>query len=177
MRSADILTTPLEAYTNHTSPHAINVFIPWDKKVENKVFWRGSSTGDAYTKNKNTHAPGGWRSSHRPRLALMAQAKEGVEKIWVKRGKEWRLEEWTKKRLNEEYMDIGMTGHPHQVGFAVNVIHLLNWLMTSVIRRMGLVKRWKAKSIGWRGYLRKVQPSSNACLLDNELQSTNGRCV
>jgi hypothetical protein len=118
-RSADILTTPLEAYMNHTFPYVANQYTPWDSKTHNKVFWRGSSTGDAYTKNKNTK--GTWRTSHRPRLALMAQSKEGLERIWVKRGTEWRLEEWTKKRLNEEYLDIGLTGHPHQVGFAVNV--------------------------------------------------------
>ena len=104
---------------NHTSLHVVNQFTSWSSKSQNKVFWRGSSTGDAYTKNKNTK--GGWRASHRPRLALMAQAKEGLERIWVKRGTEWRLEEWTKKRLNEEYLDIGLTGHPHQVGFATNV--------------------------------------------------------
>lgn len=67
--------------------------------------------------------------SHRPRLALMAQAQEGLGRIWVKRGKEWRLEEWTRKRLNEEYLDIGLTGHPHQVGNAINVISSRGLLM------------------------------------------------
>jgi len=119
LRSSDILATPLEAYMNHTSSRVTNQFVPWNSKTHNKVFWRGSSTGDAYTKNKNTK--GTWRASHRPRLALMAQAKEGLGSIWVKRGTEWRLEEWTKKRLNEEYLDLGLTGHPHQVRSTVNV--------------------------------------------------------
>ena len=113
LRSPDILTTPLEAYTNSSPHQASNAYTTWSNKTTNKLFWRGSSTGDAYTKNKNTN--GTWRDSHRPRLALMAQAKEGLGKVWVKRGKEWRLEEWTKKRLSEEYLDIGLTGFPHQV--------------------------------------------------------------
>jgi hypothetical protein len=48
-------------------------------------------------------------------LALMAQAKEGTSRIWVQRGKEWRLEEWNNERLNEVYLDVGLTGKSHQV--------------------------------------------------------------
>jgi hypothetical protein len=138
----------LEAYENHTSPHAINQYTPWDQKTTNKVFWRGSGTGDAYTKSKNTK--GTWRDSHRPRLALMAQAKEGLGSIWVKRGKEWKLEEWTKKRLNQEYLDIGLTGKPHQVSRVILLLHLMSIvqeLMNSVIKKMERVKKWQMRSI------------------------------
>jgi hypothetical protein len=95
----------------------------------------------------------------------MAQSKEGLERIWVKRGTEWRLEEWTKKRLNEEYLDIGLTGHPHQVGFAINVYSKEGLADDfSVIKKMGLVKRWKMRLIGWRGFLPRMRQSSNVRL-------------
>jgi hypothetical protein len=80
----------------------------------------------------------------------MAQAKEGLGSIWVKRGKEWKLEEWTKKRLNQEYLDIGLTGKPHQVSWVILFLHLIclvQELMNSVIKKMELVKKWQMRSI------------------------------
>lgn len=108
-RNSDILSTPLEAYSNTST------YIPWDQKTDKRIFWRGSPTGDSYRKGKHTDDLGGWRMSHRPRLALMAQETEGMRKVWVQRGKVWKLEEWNRRELNEEYLDIGLTGHPHQV--------------------------------------------------------------
>ncbi|KAK4687168.1 hypothetical protein P7C73_g2946, partial [Tremellales sp. Uapishka_1] len=109
-RNAEFLTTPLEAYENHTSVSAQKKFVPWEDKTINKLFWRGSSTGDSYSKRKNYD----WRRSHRPRLHLMAQATEGQREIWAKRGKEWDRESWGNGKLNEAYMDVGFTGKPHQ---------------------------------------------------------------
>jgi len=45
----------------------------------------------------------------------MAQETKGKTKVWVQRGDVWRLEEWDRGVLNEEYLDIGLTGHSHQV--------------------------------------------------------------
>jgi hypothetical protein len=111
-RNPEFLTTPLEAYENATSKSAMEKYTPWEGKTENKLFWRGSSTGDSYSKRKNYD----WRNSHRPRLHLMAQATEGDEKVWVERGKDWELEAWNQGKLNEKYLDVGLAGKPHQVG-------------------------------------------------------------
>ena len=108
-RNSDILSTPLEAYSNTST------YIPWNRKTDKRIFWRGSPTGDSYRKGKHTDDQGGWRMSHRPRLALMAQETEGKRKVWVQRGTVWRLEEWDRGVLNKEYLDIGLTGHSHQV--------------------------------------------------------------
>jgi hypothetical protein len=45
----------------------------------------------------------------------MAQKEDGESEVWVKRGKEWAPESWSNKRLNEQYLDVGLTGKPHQV--------------------------------------------------------------
>lgn len=102
----------MEAYENHTSASAQGKYAPWESKTIDKVFWRGSSTGDSYFKRENYD----WRRSHRPHLALMTQAEEGKRKIWVDRAGEWKAEEWSMKDLNEKYMDVGLAGKPHQVG-------------------------------------------------------------
>jgi hypothetical protein len=47
----------------------------------------------------------------------MAQEIEGMRRVWVQRGNVWKLEEWNRGQLNEGYLDIGLTGHPHQVCF------------------------------------------------------------
>ncbi|KIR60323.1 hypothetical protein I314_03614 [Cryptococcus bacillisporus CA1873] len=110
-RNPEFLTTPLEAYENFTSPAAQKKYAPWDEKTIGKLFWRGSSTGDSYSKRPDGHT---WRQSHRPRLALKTQATEGEDDVWVQRGKMWEKETWSVARLNEAYMDVGLTGGPHQ---------------------------------------------------------------
>ncbi|GFZ45441.1 hypothetical protein JCM24511_03167 [Saitozyma sp. JCM 24511] len=110
VRNPEFLTTPLEAYENATSKSAMEKYTPWEGKTENKLFWRGSSTGDSYSKRKNYD----WRNSHRQRLHLMAQATEGDQKVWVERGKDWELEAWNQGKLNEKYLDVGLAGKPHQ---------------------------------------------------------------
>jgi len=110
-RNPEFLATPLEAYENATSASAKAKYTPWEEKTINKLFWRGSSTGDSYSRRKNYD----WRESHRPRLHLMVQEKEGERGVWVQRGKEWVKEMWGRGKLNEVYMDVGLTGVPHQV--------------------------------------------------------------
>ncbi|EIW68082.1 hypothetical protein TREMEDRAFT_63970 [Tremella mesenterica DSM 1558] len=106
----EFLTTPLEAFANLSSSAAQEKYSPWEEKTVNKLFWRGSGTGDAYSKRKNYN----WRQSHRTRLALMAQRRDGDEEVWVKRGREWEKEKWGVGKLNEAYLDVGMSGKPHQ---------------------------------------------------------------
>ncbi len=102
----------MEAYENATSSAARSKYVPWEQKTINKLFWRGSSTGDSYSVRKNYD----WRRSHRPRLHLMMQNETGDAPVWVKRGREWSEESWSVAKLNEVYMDVGLAGKPHQVG-------------------------------------------------------------
>ncbi|WVN88726.1 uncharacterized protein L203_103939 [Cryptococcus depauperatus CBS 7841] len=111
-RNPEFLTTPLEAYENFISVSAQKKYSPWNEKTINKLFWRGSSTGDSYSKRSNTNYT--WRESHRPRLALKTQAQTGEENVWVRRGYAWEKESWPLAKLNEAYMDVGLTGGPHQ---------------------------------------------------------------
>lgn len=112
-RNNEFLFPAMEAYENFTSADAQKKHLPWNQKTINKLFWRGSSTGDSYSKRKSD--PGyDWRKSHRPRLHLMMQQEEGDTEIWVKRGREWEPEVWSVAKLNAEYMDVGLAGKPHQ---------------------------------------------------------------
>jgi hypothetical protein len=113
-RNNEFLFPPMEAYENATSTAARKKYLPWESKTINKVFWRGSSTGDSYSVRKNYD----WRRSHRPRLHLMTQNTTGDVDLWVKRGREWAEEKWSVGKLNEYYMDVGLTGKPHQVSAA-----------------------------------------------------------
>ncbi|WWD04614.1 hypothetical protein V865_002685 [Kwoniella europaea PYCC6329] len=116
VRNPEFLTTPLEAYDNFTSAEGRKKYVPWEQKSISKLFWRGSTTGDSYSKRKDYT----WHQSHRPRLALMTQdGQVGEKQIWVKArgrtdGGAWNKESWSINRLNEAYMDIGLTGGPHQ---------------------------------------------------------------
>jgi len=166
-RNSDILSTPLEAYSNTST------YIPWDQKTDKRIFWRGSPTGDSYRKGKHTDDLGGWRMSHRPRLALMAQETEGKTKVWVQRGNVWRLEEWDRGVLNQEYLDIGLTGNSRQVCpffFPSLFTHYPLFCRTSeilifsAIKKMGHATRWNPKSNGQTELLPLRQQSPNVCL-------------
>jgi hypothetical protein len=109
-RNNEFLFPPMEAYENSTTPEARKKFQPWESKSINKLFWRGSSTGDSYSARKNYD----WRKSHRPRLHLMMQNETGNVDLWVKHGREWNEEQWSTAKVNEYYMDVGLTGKPHQ---------------------------------------------------------------
>jgi len=61
-----------------------------------------------------------WRKSHRMRLAFMGQKKldgRKEQRIWVEGSQkgDWRLEGFDGEILRERYLDIGLTGKPHQV--------------------------------------------------------------
>lgn len=112
-RNNEFLFPAMEAYENSTSKDALKKHLPWSAKTINKLFWRGSSTGDSYSRRKS-NPDYDWRKTHRPRLHLMMQAEEGDAEIWLKRGREWAPETWSVKKLNAEYMDVGLMGKPHQ---------------------------------------------------------------
>lgn len=117
MRNNEFLFPPMEAYDNATDAAALKKYKPWTEKTINKVFWRGSSTGDSYSKRKGD-AQYDWRNQHRTRLALMSQNKTGEAEIWVNRHGTWEPESWSVEKLNDMYLDIGLTGKPHQVSRA-----------------------------------------------------------
>jgi len=107
----EFLITPLEGYDSAFSPIALKSYTPWDGKTENKLFWRGTATGDFYGKREGYD----WRRTHRPALHFLAQNGEGVEEVWVETEKCWERETWKRRELNEKYLDVGLTGKPHQV--------------------------------------------------------------
>lgn len=122
LRNPEFLATPLEAYENATSAKGMAQYTPWSEKTDSRVFWRGSSTGDSYSQ-VNDYRPTHWSNSHRPRLSLMAQTHEGTRRVWVKRGREWHHEQWGNGKLNQVYLDVGLTGKPHQVsGITLHLI-------------------------------------------------------
>ncbi len=88
--------------------------VDWNEKTNEKLFWRGQSTGDSYSKRKSDPEYN-WRSSHRPRLHNFANNNtEESSEIWLKKGREWEPETWSTKELGKAYFDIGLTGKPHQ---------------------------------------------------------------
>jgi hypothetical protein len=113
-RSNEFLTTPLEAYDNITSVKAGGQYSPWKEKKIDKLFWRGSSTGDSFSKRGDYD----WRNSHRVRLNMMTNLRGREEEILAHRGDSWKKERWDISELNDRYMDVGFTGQPHQVSRA-----------------------------------------------------------
>ena len=110
-RCPNILTTPLQAYENVTTLEDMGDYLPWGQKTIDKLFWRGSTTGDSYTKSKKGLS---WKDSHRPRMHLMCQTTVGSSDVWVQR-KRWTKETWSNEVLNSRYMDVGLAGKVHQV--------------------------------------------------------------
>lgn len=101
---ADILATPLEQYAESYPEYEPE----WDHKSQNKLLWRGSTTGAEY----NRHTP--WKMSQRARLHLMSQDKEGDRSvIWSQRGAV-RESNMSISDLNHLYMDTSFSGSPQQ---------------------------------------------------------------
>ncbi|KAH7096654.1 hypothetical protein BKA62DRAFT_821182 [Auriculariales sp. MPI-PUGE-AT-0066] len=64
---ADVLGTPLEDALSEEPDD-----IPWEKKKDHRLLWRGSTTGRGSSQNWDV-----WRNSHRMRLAELAGRTEG----------------------------------------------------------------------------------------------------
>lgn len=113
-QNGDMMITPLEAYWNHTSALGVGQTSDWSEKTINKLFWRGSTTGDAYTQPKNGRPAFDWRLSHRPRLHFFANREDGESNVWVERDNQLFHETWSNQQLNKKYFDVGLSGRPHQ---------------------------------------------------------------
>lgn len=109
-RNPEFLITPLDAYENATDHAKQADSLTWDQKTENKLLWRGTTTGDSYSKRKGYD----WHRSHRPRLVLMANAKKGERDVWVQKNGVWKKQRYSLAELNEKWMDIAITNDPHQ---------------------------------------------------------------
>ncbi|BGP16397.1 hypothetical protein JCM10213_004046 [Rhodosporidiobolus nylandii] len=97
---SDILCTPIEQWQEHYigyEPH-------WEGKSQNKLLWRGSTTGVEFDR----HTP--WRKSQRARLHIMSHEKEGDKPvIWSQRG-QLRETNISVATLNSLYMDTSFSG-------------------------------------------------------------------
>ncbi|GAA5882446.1 hypothetical protein JCM16303_001739 [Sporobolomyces ruberrimus] len=101
---SDILSTPLEQYEEHY----IGYDPPWEGKSQNKLLWRGSTTGVEFDR----HTP--WRLSQRARLHIMSHETEGDRAvIWSQRGK-LRESNISAATLNQLYMDTSFSGDVQQ---------------------------------------------------------------
>ncbi|KAI5480769.1 glycosyltransferase family 90 protein [Pseudohyphozyma bogoriensis] len=101
---ADILVTPLEQY----SDTYIGYEPPWEGKSQNKLLWRGTTTGVEFDKKHP------WKLSQRARLHLMSQNMDGdKEIIWSQRGA-IRTSNMSVSSLNHLYMDTAFSGKPEQ---------------------------------------------------------------
>ncbi|KAG8925428.1 F-actin-capping protein subunit alpha [Tulasnella sp. 408] len=73
-----------------------------------KAFWRGSTTGNHFTIKD-------WKRSHRIALHFLANGQEGQEAVLLEDVKKGLVaKSFSRKELNERYMDIGLVGKPIQ---------------------------------------------------------------
>ncbi|GFZ52387.1 hypothetical protein JCM24511_10160 [Saitozyma sp. JCM 24511] len=88
--------------------------VPWEEKREEKVMWRGRTTGIVYSKG----AP--WRTTQRPRLIKLANDNQGeVEILGPSKGMRGRTVEEELRKIpiamaNEHYLDIAFVEEPIQ---------------------------------------------------------------
>lgn len=103
---SDVLVTPLEQYSD--------TYIGYDpdfaKKRNNKLLWRGSTTGVNFDQYSD------WRASQRSRLHFMTHEKGGQREVLVDEKEREGLEEMSVevKAMNAAYMDVSFSGGPVQ---------------------------------------------------------------
>jgi hypothetical protein len=102
---SDVLVTPLEQY----SDTYIGYDPDWDKKENNKLMWRGSSTG------VNFYVENDWKNSQRARLHFKTNEKEGTQDVLIAEN-DGPIEEknYRTGALNSQYMDVSFSGGPVQ---------------------------------------------------------------
>jgi hypothetical protein len=112
---ASFQTTPLEAYTNLTDEDAAYLG-RWEEKTENRLFWRGSTTG-----GYNVHRD--WKESHRMRLHLMINGPKGGDIWWDKGVRDvmvpdgengYKVVRRWERVLSAAYTDVKLAGGAHQ---------------------------------------------------------------
>ncbi|GAA5925127.1 uncharacterized protein JCM15063_004929 [Sporobolomyces koalae] len=101
---SDILSTPLEQYEERYMGYDPS----WDGKSQNKLLWRGSTTGVEF----DAKTP--WRLSQRARLHFMSHETGGEKSIiWSQRGN-LRESNISTTTLNHLYMDTSFSGAVQQ---------------------------------------------------------------
>jgi len=114
LRNGEIVLTPLDYYYNSTE-HGTgqDQYMSWDDKDVPKLFWRGKTTGDAYSARNDFN----WKNSHRIRLHTITHDTEGYRQIYVKsrRTGGWEMQTWESGKVNKAYTDVGLTDGPMQV--------------------------------------------------------------
>jgi hypothetical protein len=140
----ELLQTPIQAYKN-LSDVAYDEFPSWDKKTENKLFWRGSSTGGF-----NRQRP--WEDSHRTRLHLGIngekdkedELREKIEDVMMPDGKGgFTINRFDKQTLRNAYMNVGLTGGPNQVIVASPRLYAFAPLCLSISGRLRTVREFR----------------------------------
>jgi len=154
---SDVLVTPLEQYDDDYLVYDP----PFEYKTNNKLMWRGSTTGSEFRHGHN------WKESQRARLHFMAHEQEGQSEImWSDQG-EVRLENVTNKAINEAYMDLSFSGVPAQCD--PDICDLMNEII-DFAPTMGLEEQNQYRYLmdvdgnGWSGRFHRLL-STNAVVL------------
>ncbi|GAA5821220.1 hypothetical protein JCM3770_006880 [Rhodotorula araucariae] len=159
---SDILVTPLEQY----SDSYIGYDPDWEKKTNNKLMWRGSTTGiDFYVQND-------WKNSQRARLHFTTNAKEGTKDVlWADSDGPVQETNYLVNGLNRAYMDVSFAGGPVQCDEETCKVmqELIEFKPT-----MGLNDAYQYKYVmdvdgnGWSGRFHRLM-SMKACVLKSTL--------
>ncbi|WVR06338.1 hypothetical protein IAU60_003369 [Kwoniella sp. DSM 27419] len=107
--------TPMEGYMN-ISQEDVPYLGQWSEKTDNRLFWRGSTTG-GYGGVRS------WKESHRLRLHLMMNGPKGGDTWWDQHVREVMMPDgqgsftvarrW-EKSLSKAYADVKLAGQPIQ---------------------------------------------------------------
>lgn len=101
---SDILITPLEQWEDHSGTD-----FDWERKSQNKLFWRGSTTGSRYDRSTL------WRPSQRTRLNALSNQKSGTLSVFEAdaSGKACQSNH-SAASLTSKFYDVAFTGEPVQ---------------------------------------------------------------
>lgn len=105
---ADVLTVAMEQFVER-----IEDDLPWDEKTDDRLLWRGSTTGILIREDMP------WSISQRMRLADKAQQQVGEVDVLVAASPTHAVGQPIERRyreLNEQYLDVGFVGQPIQCG-------------------------------------------------------------
>jgi hypothetical protein len=146
-------TTPMEAYSNFTAADVARL-PKWEDKTDNRLFWRGSSTG-GYNKQRD------WKESHRLRLHLMVNGPKGGDAWWAKEVRDVMIPQgesgyqvvrrW-ERVLSKAYADVKLAGTPVQVGHRSELEGWLQketegWIdQTCSAQHRNSAKKWATRS-------------------------------
>ncbi|KAG8896928.1 F-actin-capping protein subunit alpha [Tulasnella sp. 403] len=103
-QGGDILHPSLARYKNFDKVE----MIPWSKRTKSKLFWRGRMTGSFHNKRPD------WRKSHRVRLHNVAHnvilGENRVDLLVEDSRGRLSRRTYTRKDLNDAYLDVGLIG-------------------------------------------------------------------